>query len=175
MAVTGRMGGWADGRIGPVLVLAFGVLWVTVASAQEAPRVRPWPVQAARVVKWPSLVATTALLAFGVRASNDAQEIGDYATEMFLGYCKYNCARDASGNLDPQQMLAQNREYQGATAHATRLIVAGEVSLLATGALFLIDLIHRDEGPRNIPFTPFTIYATPRRLGLSLDFRSRRP
>ena len=42
--------------------------------------------------------------------------------------------------------------------------------LLSSGAMFLVDLIYRDDAPKNIPFTPFTVFAQPGKLGFSIEF-----
>jgi hypothetical protein len=55
-------------------------------------------------------------------------------------------------------------------ARARRLILAGELTLIATGAFFVLDLIHGDNGPANIPFTGLTVLAGPRMLGIRASF-----
>lgn len=144
------------------------------SSLAQAPESRPWAVQAAHYAKWPGLAATGTMFALGVIASRDAARLGD----------QYRAIRDErvgrvapcgeglpcpGPNLAPEQ--AAQIEWEAAQGRARNWILAGEAALIGTGVMFLIDLIHRDDGPPNVPFTPFTVYAAPGRVGLSL----RRP
>jgi len=70
-------------------------------------------------------------------------------------------SRDAARLSDSVAADAANRRARG-------WILGGEITLVATGAMFLLDLIHQDDEPRNIPFTPFQVYASRGRVGLSL-------
>lgn len=112
-----------------------------VGAAQEGtPGRRPWPVDVAHYAKWPGLAATGTMLTLGFLASRDAARLQD------------SIAVDA------------------ASRRARNWILGGEITLVATGAMFLVDLIHRDGGPQNIPFTPFRVLASRGRIGLSIAF-----
>lgn len=119
------------------------------AVAQEPPS-RPWPVAVAHYAKWPGLVATGTMLTLGFLAQRDAVKW-----------------RDSLAGSNP----AAGPMHESAKTRARGWILGGEIALVSTGAMFLIDLIHRDQGPPNIPFTPFTVYTSPGRLGLSLRRR----
>ena len=138
MAVKRRIGGWADRRMAGPLVLIALVLPVDARAQIASREARPWPVDVAHYGKWPGLAATGTMLTLGFLASRDAARLQD------------SIAADA------------------ANQRARNWILGGEIGLVATGAMFLLDLIHRDDGPPNIPFTPFRVYATRGKLGLSL-------
>jgi hypothetical protein len=63
------------------------------------------------------------------------------------------------------------REHDAARARARSWILGGEIALVSTAAMFLVDLVHGDDSPPNVPFTPFTVYAAGGRFGFSV----RRP
>ena len=143
------------------------------AAAQTAPAGRAWPVELAHVAKWPALAATVGMLARGFLLSRDADRWHD----SLVAACAVvdPCPRSTSGRYLLPRAQSAYESYLDANGRARGWIVSGELTLVATGAMFLVDLINRSDGPRNIPFTPFSVYATPQRLGLSLDFPSRRP
>jgi hypothetical protein len=53
-------------------------------------------------------------------------------------------------------------------ARANRRLLGAQASLLATAALFILDLRGRDDGPDNIPFSPFKVTLAPTRDGAAL-------
>lgn len=121
------------------------VLLLAAARPAFAQAGRPWPVNVAHHAKWPALAATGTMLTLGLLASRDAARLPDS-----LG-------------------------AEAASRRARNWVLGGEIALLATGTMFLLDLIHRDGGPQNIPFTPFRVYASPGRLGLSARLPPVRP
>ena len=62
------------------------------------------------------------------------------------------------------------QQYAALERGARGFLLGGQVSLLTSGAMFLIDIIHRTEGVDNIPYTPLELYTTPRQLGLAFRF-----
>lgn len=142
MAVNRRIGGSADRRIvRPLVLIALTAGLPVAAIGQAAPgNSRPWPVDLAHYAKWPGLAATGTMLTLGFLASRNAARLQD------------SVAADA------------------ANRRARNWILGGEIGLVATGAMFLLDLIHRDDGPQNIPFIPLRVFASPGRIGLSAAF-----
>src|SRR5690606_26085490 len=59
-------------------------------------------------------------------------------------------------------------DARGERAH--RLLVAGQLSLIATGVLFVIDLVHGSDGPDNIPYSGLRWFARGDRVGLQARF-----
>ncbi|MSR07557.1 MAG: hypothetical protein EXR93_10910 [Gemmatimonadetes bacterium] len=151
--------------------LTAALLLTAVSSpliAQTRPAARPWPVQTAHVVKWPLLGATAAMLARGSLLSRDADRWHDSIGAACATVDP--CPRSVTGRYLFPPAQAAYESYLSANSGARNWIIGGELALVATGAMFLVDLIHRDDGPRNIPFTPFSVYATPRRVGFTVRF-----
>jgi len=63
--------------------------------------------------------------------------------------------------------------WQNYATHQTRaqnFLIAGQVTLVFAGGMFLVDLLYKDDRPKNIPYTPFEVHSTPTQLGLSYRF-----
>ena len=156
----------------PFAVALLVVLPAQSAGAQAAPASRPWPVQASHYAKWPALTATAAMLARGYLLSRES----DRWQDSLNAACSTDpCDRSPSGGYLLPRAQAAYQSSLDANGRAQDWLLGGEVTLIATGTMFLVDLLHHDSGPHNIPFTPFTVYAAPRRIGLTLDFHSAHP
>jgi hypothetical protein len=62
------------------------------------------------------------------------------------------------------------QEYAALERHARGFLLGGQASLLASGTMFLIDLLHDSGDFDNIPYTPLELYTSPRQLGLAVRF-----
>jgi hypothetical protein len=56
---------------------------------------------------------------------------------------------------------------------ANRRLLGAQGSLLVTAALFILDLRGRNDGPDNIPFSPFRVTAEPTRNGAAVGVQLR--
>jgi hypothetical protein len=132
-----------------------------------APPSRPWFASASHYGKWVTLAAGGGMLAEGAFRHRDA----DRAYQTVVDRCQATppvCNKAASGEYQNAEMEGLYQQSVSLDRRARTWLVGGEVSLLAAGTMFLVDLIYRDNGPRNIPFTPFTVYTQTDRIGLSL-------
>jgi hypothetical protein len=148
------------GAILPLCLLGLAAAAAPLAAQDRPLEGRPWIVTVARYGKWPALAGSAALLARAALDRRDAER----RREELAAHC---------GPLpdcrDPLALaLAEAADARDARAH--RLIVAGELTLVAAGALFVIDLVHDGDGPPNIPFTPFTVLADRRGLLVRASF-----
>jgi hypothetical protein len=66
---------------------------------------------------------------------------------------------------DAERLYARSLYYD---ARANRRLLGAQASLLVTAALFILDLRGRDDGPDNIPFSPFKVTGKLGRDGAAL-------
>lgn len=146
---------------------AFGQTTVA-ANAGE-----PWIVTASHWGKWPALAGAGALVTMAVMRNNDAKaaraELRDYCSEDATR-CVTVPGPDGDDIYFDPGAEALYQEYAALTRQARGFLVGGQVGVLVTGAMFLIDLVYQRDGFDNIPYTPFELYSTPDRLGLSVRF-----
>ncbi len=153
----------------PGLLLAWLCHSALPAVAQQPPAdTRPWPVDVAHLAKWPALAATGLLLARGLGESRAADRWRDSLAAACAGLDP--CPRDRAGRYLLPAAEGASQAALDADGRARTWIRAGEFALVASGAMFLLDLVHRHGGPQNIPFTPFTVYAAPPRIGVTAPF-----
>jgi hypothetical protein len=133
----------------------------------------PWIVTASHWGKWPTLAGAGTFIALAVVRNNEAKD----ANSEFRQYCAEDISRCAlvpgpDGDpiyADPEaEQLFQ--VYTDLNRQARGFLAGGQVSLLVTGTMFLIDLVYQREGYDNIPYTPLELYSTPSRLGVALRF-----
>jgi hypothetical protein len=130
---------------------------------------RPWFVTASHYGKWLALAGSGGLLAQGALRHRDA----DREFQLVVDRCRATpaiCEKGPAGQYQNAEMEALYQRTVQLDHRARTWLIAGEGLLLGTGAMFLIDLIYRDDAPRNIPFTPFTVFAQPDKLGFSIEF-----
>lgn len=158
------------------------ILLVTVAGLEAAPlaaqepapdRGRPWLVQVSHWGRWVGLVGAVGMI--GVAAAE--QESARDAFDAFETYCLDDPARcqlpPGGANEGPYADPRAEELFQEYAAHerlARGYLLGGQLTLVAAGGMFLIDLLHDDDQPENIPFTPFELYSTRNKLGLSFRF-----
>jgi len=159
-----------------LLLLALLVSRMDPVSAQapELPRGTPWLVEVSHWGRWPALAGAGVLIGVAAVRSHDARE----ALGTLEQFCAVDVARCAlTGDPDTgadryldEEAEALYQEYARLSRQAQGFLIGGQVSLLAAGGMFLIDLLHRDSDVGNIPYTPLELYTTPSRLGLALRF-----
>jgi len=134
---------------------------------------RPWIAEVSHWGRWVTLAGAAGLITAAAVKHEDAQN----ALSSLEDFCSQDVSMcvivtDPDGNdayLTPE---AEARYQQYATLeHSARgLLFGGQLSLLTSGAMFLIDIIHRTEDFDNIPYTPLELYTTPNKFGLALHF-----
>lgn len=156
-------------RVPIVLILLLAPL-PSMAVAQTATTVaRPWFAKASHYGKWVALAAAGGMLAQGALRHRDA----DREFEVVVDRCRATpalCSKAPTGEYQSAEMEALYQRTVRLDHRARGWLLAGEGLLLGAGAMFLVDLIYRDDAPRNIPFTPFTVFAQPGKLGFSIEF-----
>ena len=150
--------------------------WATLASAQGpgVPRDRAsWTRGVIHYGKWVTAGATVGLTVLGAKEHRRSAREWD----QLIAICRANNADcttgpdgryvDASAELRYQLALYYDRR-------ANRRLLGGQLSLLATAAMFIADLRHGKDGPENIPFAPLTVSTDPSgggaRVGVRLPF-----
>ena len=105
--------------------------------------------------KWLTAASVAALIIFAEREHNQSQR----AWNALLDVCRSAqdaCALGADGRYvrgDAEQLYQRSRGYD---RRANHWLLGAQASLLATTALFIIDL-HPGEGPENIPLAPLQV------------------
>jgi hypothetical protein len=144
-------------------------LLLALQGPSTPPPSRPWFASASHYGKWVTLAAAAGLLTQGAFRHRDA----DRAYQAVVDRCAATsalCNKAPGGQYQDTDMEGLYQRSVSLDHRARSWLVAGEVTLLAAGTMFLVDLIYRDNGPRNIPYTPFTVYSRADRIGLSLGF-----
>ena len=105
--------------------------------------------------KWLTAASVAALIMFAEREHSHSRR--DW--NALLDICRSAqdaCALGPDGRYvrsDAEQLYQRSRSYD---RRANRWLIGAQASLLATTALFIIDL-HPGEGPGNIPFAPMRV------------------
>jgi hypothetical protein len=105
--------------------------------------------------KWLTAASVAALIMFAEREHTNSQR----EWNSLLDICRSEqdaCALGADGRYvrsDAEQFYQRSRVYD---RRANRWLLGAQASLLATTALFIIDL-HPGEGPENIPLAPLQV------------------
>jgi hypothetical protein len=105
--------------------------------------------------KWLTAASVAALIMFAEREHTNSQR----EWNSLLDICRSAqdaCALGADGRYirrDAEQFYQRSRVYD---RRANRWLLGAQASLLATTALFIID-VHPGEGPDNIPFAPMQV------------------
>jgi len=105
--------------------------------------------------KWLTAASVAALIMFAEREHTNSQR----EWNSLLDICRSAqdaCALGADGRYvrsDAEQFYQRSRVYD---RRANRWLLGAQASLLATTALFIIDL-HPGEGPENIPLAPLQV------------------
>jgi hypothetical protein len=119
--------------------------------------------------KWATAAAAVAFTALG--AHQHANSNATFA--QLFQYCAANnaaCTLGSDGqyrNAVPEQLYQRSLRLD---RRARNWLLAGQLSLVATAALFLDDLRHRAGGPDNIPYHPLRLAVEPAGTGARLAF-----
>ena len=140
-----------------------------LASQTPGERSKPWLVSVSHRAKWVAAAAAATLVTEAALRHHDADR--QYADLVQM--CRDTpprCDKTSGGSyVDP----GAESLYQATIDldHRARLwLLGGEASILAAGTMFVLDLVYHDKGPKNIPFSPFSVYARGGRLGLTVQF-----
>jgi hypothetical protein len=145
------------------------------AASQDFPRPasRPWIAEVSHWGKWVALAGAAGLITVAAVRHGEAQD----ALGLLEDFCRPEnpaclIVTDANGAQRYEGAEAEElyQAYAVVEKRARGFLLGGQASLLASGAMFLIDLIHRTEDVDNIPYTPLELYTGPNRLGLALHF-----
>ncbi|MGD8727800.1 MAG: hypothetical protein PVH40_09150 [Gemmatimonadales bacterium] len=156
------------------LVTAFTVSTVPVLQAQDpTAQGRPWIAEFSHWGRWVTLAGAAGLVATAAVRHSDAQaalsELEDFCAQDVSACLIVN---DPGGNeryLTPEAE-ALYQQYAALEQSARGFLFGGQLTLLTSGAMFLIDVIHKTEDIDNIPYTPLELYTTGNKLGLALRF-----
>lgn len=144
-------------------------------AAQERPASPPassqgWTRGAVHYGKW----ATAAVaLGFTVLAARENQHADD-SWQQLRELCRADnsaCRQRPDGQYvnSTTELLYQKTLYYD--RRARRRLIVGQVSLLTTAALFILDLRYQRRGPPNIPFNGLELLAQPAGTGAHLGIR----
>ncbi len=150
---------------------------LTLAAALAAPR--PAPAQqaagprrqnAVHYGKWLTAGAAAALTVLAAREHSSSRR----AWDELLAICRSTdnaCARGGDGRYvraDAEALYQRSVYYD---RRANRRLLGAQGSLLATAALFILDLRGRTSGPGNIPFSPLRVTVQPTSDGAAVGVR----
>jgi len=156
--------------------VAFGLLALVAAAAAAAaargqergagvPRDRAsWTRGAMHYGKWLTAGAAVGLTVLGAKEHHRSAREWD----TVLGICRANNADCVTGSDGRYVSPTAEYHYQLALYYdrrANRRLVGGQLSLLATAAMFIVDRRHGTNGPDNIPFDPDKLAIEPNRWG----------
>lgn len=134
---------------------------------------RPWIAEVSHWGRWVTLAGAAGLITMAAIRHQDAQsaltELEDYCMPD-VTMCVIVGGPDGNDvYLDPEAE-AIYQQYAALEHSARGFLFGGQLSLLTSGAMFVVDILHRTEDFDNIPYTPLELYTTPNRIGLALYF-----
>jgi hypothetical protein len=157
----------------PTLGLALALCGLPVslpAQQGNAPASAPpggWVRPAEHYGKW---ITAAAAIGFTVLAAREHQTANDTWNQLLQLCAQDNvaCTQRADGRYVDYsaELLYQKTLYYD--HRARRRLVAGQLSLLASAALFILDLRHEHSPPPNIPFHGMEVSAEPSASGARL-------
>jgi len=139
---------------------------------------RPWYASVSHWGRWAGLALSTALIVgAGVNAATANEALDemrnlcepDTFTDQTLADCEIIAGPEGPIYADPA-VEALFQDYATHKQRAQNFLLGGQITLVFTGGMFLVDLLYDEDEPRNIPYTPLEVYSTPTELGLSLRF-----
>jgi hypothetical protein len=159
---------------GAIVLLRLAPVLAAQDSLSLTPRTsRGWARPTIHYGKW---VTAASAVGFTLLAAHE-HDTADRSWQQLLTLCRTDnaaCQVRADGRYTTYQaelLFQQTLYYDRRARH--RLIV-GQVSLLASAALFILDLRHENGGPPNIPYHGLKVTAEPAgdgaRLGVSMAF-----
>jgi hypothetical protein len=142
-------------------------------STPHPPAPQGWTHAVEHYGKWATAAAA---IGFTLLAAREHQTANDNWSQL-VELCSQNnaaCGQRADGRYVDYaaELLYQKTLYYD--HRARRRLIVGQVSLLASAALFILDLRHEPGSPPNIPFHGLQVTASPSgsgaRLGIRLPF-----
>lgn len=162
-------------RVG-VAGLAVVMGLVSTARAQEQPQTPPrsggWSRSIVHYGKWVTAATAVGLTILAAREHDRAQD--DW--RQLLDLCRSNnatCQLRSDGQYADYnaELLYQRTTYYDRRARSR--LIGGQVALLASAAMFILDLRHQGGEAPNIPFHGLELSAEPKRDGARLELRMR--
>jgi len=148
---------------------------LATAASQEftRPQSRPWIARVSHWGKWVTLAGAAGLITVAAVRHGEAQDALGQLEDFCRPenpHCRIVIGPNGVERYESEEAEELYREYATIEKRARGFLLGGQASLLASGAMFLIDLIHRTEDFDNIPYAPLELYTRPNRLGLALRF-----
>ena len=160
-------------RSGRILALLIVAVAAPARARAQAPPRTTWREPAIHYGKWLTAGATVAFTVFAAREHRSSRRDWD----ALLTICRSSqsaCEVGTDGRYlrsDAELLYERSQMYDG---RANKRLLGAQASLLATVALFVLDLHPGREGPDNIPFSPLRVTAEPTgdgaRVGVQLRF-----
>lgn len=139
------------------------------ASDSTAASHTPWYVSVSHYGRWPALGVAAGLIAVAIHAHDQAAStFSDLVQRCHSDPNQCHLAADGT-----YRNAAMEQRFQATLRddrRASRWILAGQAVLLTAGGMFVLDLLAYDREPKNIPYTPIRVVATPGRLEFRLPF-----
>ncbi|MBI4499738.1 MAG: hypothetical protein HY700_01130 [Gemmatimonadetes bacterium] len=153
----------------PWWLLAVLLAGAPLQAQSEAARANPWFVSVSHYGRWVALAAAGGMLTeAAVRHGNADREYANLVDLCRNSPPRCNKATDGSYLDGETEALYQ---HSVALDHDSRAwLLGGELTILTAGTMFVLDLVYHDDGPKNIPFSPFSIYAKRGQVGLTVRF-----
>jgi hypothetical protein len=157
-----------------LLLLVLACIAPALVAAQETPPAvtvqrTTWRQSVVHYGKWLTAASAIAFTALAEREHRQSQREWD----RLLDICRANntaCALGPDGryrNYQAELHYTKSIYYDHRARHR---LLAGQLSLLATAAMFIADL-RPDKGPGNIPFHPLEVGPAPGGDGVSFGLR----
>jgi hypothetical protein len=158
------------------VVLLAGVAPALVA--QDSLRVVPrthhsWARATVHYGKW---VTAASAVGFTILAAHE-HDVANRSWQRLLDLCRTDNAECQQGPDGRYRVAEAEALYQQTLYYdhrARQRLIVGQVSVLTSAALFILDLRHQSGGPPNIPFHGLKVTAEPvgdgARLGLQVPF-----
>ncbi len=151
-----------------------GLTPALVAQGQPAPAPpQGWTRGPVHYGKWATAAVAVGFTVLAAREHGHAQDNWQQLRELCQAdntACQQR--RDGQYVNNTAELLFQNTLYYD--RRARRRLLVGQVSLLATAALFILDLRNQRQGPPNIPFHGLEVTAQPAgggaRVGVRVPF-----
>lgn len=158
----------------PFWSLAGLALLVSPLEAQEPRDVdtQPWFVDVSHVAKWPALAAAGGFIALAAARHGEARAV-DREIEALCAEDDARCFVSLLGSgplyTDPEVHALHERRSELRDA-ARGYLLGGQISLVVSAGMFLLDLIYGDDQPKNIPYTPLQLFTSAQEVGVRFSF-----
>ncbi len=141
----------------------------TAQATRDGGADKPWYVSVSQWGRWGALASAVGFTALAVIRNNDANEVFR-GLLVLCSNASQACVPGADGSyVDPgaETLYQETLRLDG---RARTWMTLGQISLVAAGGMFLVNLVSGQTEPNNIPFAPLELVAGPRKLGLKVRF-----